>query len=266
MSLRCAIVDDERLAREGLRIQLERSDTIDVEIIGEAASVEEAASLVKDGRLDLLFLDIRMPRQSGFELLAAQPVDRLPLIVFVTAYAEHAVRAFEANAVDYLMKPVSDHRLAECLQRARRRLAELRSADRSRAVTRLLTANPAPSVEQVRKALDGEARRLVVNDSGRQTAVEQADIVAIRAAGDYMCIATLHGEVVSRTTMIRVLSVLGEQFVRIHRSTTVNRDHVVTIVSLGRGRYDVVMRNDMRLSSSKRFRGSVRNLLRHLRG
>lgn len=246
MSIRCAIVDDEKLAREGLRILLERCETFDLDVIGEAKDAREAELIMKSERPDVLFLDINMPGKSGFELLNDVDPDRRPFIVFVTAHPEHAVRGFDASAVDYLLKPVSGQRLTESLRRVCQRIAEREAVSRSRATSRPV--------------------RILINDSGRRTLVDAGDIVCIRAAGDYMCVTTRSDELVCRMTLDRLMHALESQCIRVHRSAAVNPEYVREIVSIGRSRYRIVMGNGISLESSTRFRPSIRRLAARLSG
>jgi two-component system, LytTR family, response regulator len=269
MTIRCAIVDDEKLAREGLRILLQRCEAFDLDVVGEAASVDDALALVQRNRPDLVFLDVNMPGRSGFELVRAVEPDRRPLIVFVTAYPEHAVRGFEASAVDYLLKPVSDRRLVESLRRARTRILEQDAAARTRAMSRLLATPGEATVDEVRAILerDPAARpaRILINDSGRRTSVDLDAIVCIQAAGDYMCVTTREGDLVSRTTLNELMHVLGaERCVRIHRSAAVNPRRVREIVSLGRSRYRLALDNGTTIESSRRYSAAVRRIAARL--
>jgi two-component system LytT family response regulator len=270
MSIRCAIVDDEKLAREGLRILLQRCEAFDLDVIGEAADVGEAESIMRRDRPDVLFLDINMPGRNGFELLNGVDPDLRPLIVFVTAHPEHAVRGFDASAVDYLLKPVSDRRLAECLRRIRERLSERDAVSRSRAMTRLLSCDSGASVSDIREAFvrdrQSQSPRLLLNDSGRRAAVDAHEIVCIRAAGDYMCVTTRLGELVCRTTMRGLMDTVGTQCIRVHRSAAVNPEYVREIVSIGRSRYRIVMDNGISLESSTRYRPSIRRIAARLSG
>lgn len=269
MTIRCAIVDDEKLAREGLRILLQRCEAFDLDIVGEAGSVDDALALVQRDRPDLVFLDVNMPGRGGFDLVRAVDPERRPLIVFVTAYPEHAVRGFEASAVDYLLKPVSDRRLVESLRRARTRIAERDAAARTRAMSRLLASPSATTVDDMRTILERDAgarpARMLINDSGRRTSVELDAIMCIQAAGDYMCVTTRAGDIVSRTTLNELMQVLGaERCVRVHRSAAVNPRQVREIVSLGRSRYRLVLHNGASIESSRRYSAAVRRIAAQL--
>ena len=272
MTIRCAIVDDEKLAREGLRILLQRCHAFDLDVVGEAGSIDDALALLEHDRPDLVFLDINMPGRDGFDLVRAMEPDRRPLIVFVTAYPEHAVHGFEASAVDYLLKPVSDRRLTESLRRVRTRIAERDAAERTHAMSRLLAGGHGDAtLDDVRVLLEGDpaarSARVLINDSGRRIAVDLDAIVCIQAAGDYMCISTTVGDIVSRTTLSVLASVLGvDRCMRVHRSAAVNPRRVREIVSLGRSRYRLLLDNGASLESSRRYSGAVRRIAALIQG
>ena len=269
MSIRCAIVDDEKLAREGLRILLSKCGEFPLEIVGEGTSAKEAVALVKAHKPDLLFLDINMPEKSGFEIFRLVDQADMPFVVFVTAHARFAVKGFEADAVDYLLKPVSEIRLAESLRRVQARIAAKDVAERSRAMHRLLKNKQnisAEAVERILKTPGGPGvNRLQVSDGGRRVHVDVNDIVYIRAAGDYMCITTPDNAYVNRSTMKQLISALNpRQFFRVHRSTVVNIDYIQEVVSLGHCRYNLLMANGEVLQSSKNYRQSIRGITAQL--
>ena len=189
MTIRTILVDDEPLATQGLMLRLEAHD--DVEIVATASNGREAIRAIKTHKPDLVFLDIQMPGFDGFSVVQGLMEVEPPLFVFVTAFGDHALRAFEAQAIDYLMKPVDEDRLAATLDRVRPRLAEKRGAE--------------------------EAERL------KEVLVEHAP----EAAGDYMCIKTADNTLILRETMKDLEKRLDpRRFQRVHRSTIVNLDLV----------------------------------------
>jgi two-component system LytT family response regulator len=211
-----------------------------------------------------------MPGKSGFELLNSVDPERRPLIVFVTAHPEHAVQGFDASAVDYLLKPVSDRRLTESLRRICQRVAERDAVSRSQAMVRLLSGDSGASVSDIREVFVREHQsqpvRIVINDSGRRAIVDTNDIVCIRSAGDYMCVTTRFDELVCRMTLDRLMRTLGTRCVRVHRSVAVNPEYVREIVSIGRSRYRILMHNGISLESSTRYRPSIRRIAARLSG
>jgi len=233
MPIRVLIVDDEPLARRGLQLRL--ADIADIEILGECGDGAAALRAIDELQPDLVFLDVQMPGLDGFATLRALPAAQMPLVVFVTAFDHYAIRAFEASAVDYLLKPVDDSRLHQALFRVREAL-DLREAEQHRA--RLLSllgevsGKPKLSLDE---ALSAESAselkredRLAIRDGGRTVRVPMNSIRWIDAAGDYMCIHTDSETFVLRATMRQLEVQLDPmRFPRVHRSTIVNAARVV---------------------------------------
>jgi two-component system LytT family response regulator len=194
MTIRTILVDDEPLATQGLQLRLQAFD--DVEIVGSAANGREAIRQIKTHKPDLVFLDIQMPGFDGFSVIQGLMDVEPPLFVFVTAYGEHALRAFDAQAVDYLMKPVDEDRLAATIDRVRQRLAERRSAEESERFKEALTEHAPQAAEELAEASpDAPAanryeRMINIKDQGQIFRVDVDTIERIDAAGDYMCIQT----------------------------------------------------------------------------
>ncbi|MCR6662135.1 MAG: LytTR family DNA-binding domain-containing protein [Luteimonas sp.] len=238
LPLRVIIVDDEPLARRGLEIRL--GDHADVEIVGQFGDGASAITALRAHRPDLMFLDVQMPGMDGFETLRHIASDDMPMVVFVTAYDHYAIRAFEASATDYLLKPVEDGRLAQALARARQaRIREQAGAHCSHLLGLLGELSGKPPL-RLDEALRPDALeqlrnedRLAVRDGNRTIRVELRSIRWIDAAGDYMCIH-VDGDgpngrtLVLRATMHELEKQLDPQrFPRIHRSTIVNAGRVI---------------------------------------
>lgn len=246
--MRLLIVDDERIAREGLRRLV--AEEPDVDIVGEASDGAGAVRAIREHRPDVVMLDVRMPRGDGFQVLEALRETEVPAVVFVTAYDEHAVRAFEVNAVDYLLKPFTPERMRRALRRARRRISSgertaLDAGVRDLVGTPLRPGSPA-------------SERIVVRSRGRIRFVSAEDVSLVEAAGDYV---TLHAG--GRTHLVRsTLSDMEERlaphgFVRIGRSHLVNADRTVELRPLGDGRYRIVLDDGSEAESSRRYRDRV---------
>ena len=217
--IRVAIVDDEPFAREGLRLRLSRES--DVEIVGEAGTGEAAIDLVAREHPDLLLLDVQMPGLDGFQTLACMADVHLPLVVFVTAYDRYAVRAFEAHALDYLMKPVDDARLAEALQRARRALVAGAEAAEPARVAGLIAALEAASPAAPPGA-PVPLSRFLVRERGRFRLLPVDDVRWIEAAANYVELHTAGGSHLVRMTLAETEARLsGQGFSRIHRGLLV---------------------------------------------
>nr|WP_276533532.1 LytTR family DNA-binding domain-containing protein [Pseudoxanthomonas mexicana] len=236
--MRAIVVDDEPLARRGLEIRL--AAHADVQIVGYYGDGASAIGGLREHRPDLMFLDVQMPGMDGFQTLRAIPANEMPLVVFVTAYDHYAIRAFEASATDYLLKPVEDSRLAQALARVRQARAQREASGHCAHLLGLLgelSGRPPLDLDEALKpdALDLLRReeKLAVRDGGRIVRVDLHSIRWIDAAGDYMCIHT-DGDgpngntLVLRATMRELERQLDPQrFPRIHRSTIVNARRVV---------------------------------------
>ena len=247
------IVDDEPLARGGLRTLLRR----DPECAGilEAANGKEAVPAILERRPDLVFLDVQMPELDGLGVVSAVGAERMPATIFVTAHDEHAIAAFEMNAVDYLLKPVTEERFAQALARAKSRLANVSGASGAgdtRQVLDLLEALVAPQ---------RHVRRIAVKTSGRTVFVDVDDVDWIAAAENYVELHVgreshlLH---VTLTTLERSLD--PARFLRIHRSTIVQVPRIVELVPGAHGEYEVVLRDGTRLTSGRTYAEKIRAL------
>jgi two-component system LytT family response regulator len=248
--LRTLIVDDEPPARERIRSLLERRR--EIEIVGEAGSGGAAVAAIESLAPDLVFLDVQMPELDGFDVLAALP-RRIPAIVFVTAYDEFALRAFEVNAVDYLLKPIQEQRFTEAVDRV---LERARAPDAERDQTRLRSL---ASDVQARRPL----RRFVVRQHSKVWFVRADDVDWIDADGNYLRLHIAGRVHLVRGAMRWAESELDpEQFYRIHRSAIVNIDRIASMEPHARGEYLVIMRDGARLVTSRAHRDRLKALLR----
>ncbi|MEM1127676.1 MAG: LytTR family DNA-binding domain-containing protein [Bacteroidota bacterium] len=256
-SLRVLIVDDELLARRGVRARLERAGN--VHVVAEAGSGREAIGLIQqhaetEAPIDVVFLDVQMPGVDGFGVVEAVGAARMPVTVFVTAYDQHALRAFEAEALDYLLKPIHDGRFEAALARARSRVAERRESALGRRVADVLSDPPAARLASPPVPTD---TRFLVERGGRVAVVHADDIVWVEAAGDYVQLHTSSTIHLLRETMARMEKRLDPaRFVRIHRSTIVRVDQVRELRPLPNREYGVVLVDgaEVRLSRSYRDR------------
>lgn len=256
--IRTVIIDDEPMARRGVRLMLERDAA--VEVVGEASTGRDAADLMRRERPDLAFLDVQMPGGDGFEALASVGAAAAPAVVFVTAYDEHALRAFEVNAVDYLLKPFDDERFAAALQRGkdavRRREADSVNRRLSQLLDYLQSAPPAP------KPADG-ADRILVKSSGEIFFLKAEEIDWIEAEGDYMKFHVAGRSHLMRETMARLEARLDpKRFVRIHRSTIVNIDRLRKLSPSFAGEYAVVLHDGTKLKLSRGYHERIATLLK----
>ncbi len=265
MTIRTILVDDERLAIQGLELRLQAFD--DVEIVERCANGREAIRAIRTLKPDLVFLDIQMPGFDGFSVVSGVADVEPPLFVFVTAYIEHALKAFEAHAVDYLMKPVEEDRLAATLDRVRQRLAEKRGCEETGRLKEILSeVAPDALPEDMAAAEEPAANRfervLNIKDRGQIFRVEVPDIERIDAAGDYMCIYTADQTLILRETMKDLEKRLDpRKFQRIHRSTIVNLDNVKSVKPHTNGECFLVLGSGTQVKVSRSYRDVVARFL-----
>ena len=264
--LKALIVDDEELARRGLAIRLRKFD--DVEICGECRNGREAVDAVREKMPDIVFLDVQMPGIDGFGVLRRLSGRDMPIVIFVTAYDEFALRAFEANALDYLLKPINDERLSAAIDRARQaRDEKLAFLHRSKLLKLVceLTGREMTLEGAISEAAAAGKRfpvRLAIRDSGETVNVNVASIDWIDAAGDYMCVHADGDTHVLRGTMKRLEQLLDpEKFVRIHRSTIVNRLRVRSLRPHRNGEYFLTLDNSQELKLSRKYKSNLDRLV-----
>jgi two-component system LytT family response regulator len=260
MTIRTILVDDEKLAIQGLQLRLEAFP--DVEVIGTCANGREAIRAIKTEKPDLVFLDIQMPGFDGFSVVKGVMEMEPPLFVFVTAYQEHAIRAFEANAVNYLMKPVDEAKLADTVERVRNRLAEKRSAEEAEKLKDVLAEVSPESLEEITAAEDEVNARfekmINIKDRGQIFRVDVDTIEHIEAAGDYMCIYTADNSLILRETMKDLERRLDPRnFQRVHRSTIVNLDLVRQVKPHTNGECFLVLESGAEVKVSRSYRDVV---------
>ena len=262
MTIRTILVDDEPLAIQGLRLRLEKHE--DVEIIDTCSNGREAIRSIKTHKPDLAFLDIQMPGFDGFSVIQGLMEVEPPLFVFVTAYTDHALRAFEAKAVDYLMKPVDEDRLADTLDRVRQRLAERRSAEEAGKLKEVLAEVAPDAVDNVGSGSDeGHAsnryeKLINIKDRGQIFRVDVDTIEKIDAAGDYMCIYTGDNTLILRETMKDLEKRLDpRRFQRVHRSCIVNLDLVRQVKPHTNGECFLVLDSGSQVKVSRSYRDVV---------
>lgn len=260
MTIRTILVDDEKLAIQGLQLRLEKFE--DVEVIDTCSNGREAIRKIKTEKPDLVFLDIQMPGFDGFSVVKGVMEIEPPLFVFVTAYEEHAIRAFEANAVNYLMKPVDEDKLADTIERVRQRLAEKKSAEDAEQLLDVLAEVAPDRAANFTETSDASADRfeklINVKDRGQIFRVEVDSIEHIEAAGDYMCIYTGDNSLILRETMKDLERRLDpRKFQRVHRSTIVNLDQVRQVKPHTNGECFLVLDSGAEVKVSRSYRDVV---------
>ncbi|RME89923.1 MAG: DNA-binding response regulator [Verrucomicrobia bacterium] len=251
MSIRTVIVDDEPLARERLRKLAEAEG--DLEIVAECADGREAVQAIEEHRPDLVFLDIQMPEMDGFAVLQEVTTPELPVVVFVTAYSQHAIRAFEVHALDYLLKPFTRTRFKQAVERVRQHLQLKQTGDLNRKLTNLLN-----EIRPESRPPD----RLAVRSGGRVFFVRIPDIDWVEAADNYVNLHVGKESHLVRETLTAMEKRLEpHQFVRISRSALVNLDRIRELQPLFHGDYAVILRDGTRLNLSRTHRERLRRFL-----
>jgi two-component system LytT family response regulator len=263
MTIRTILVDDEPLATQGLMLRLQAHD--DVEVIATANNGREAIRAIKTHKPDLVFLDIQMPGFDGFSVIQGLMDVEPPLFVFVTAYSEHALRAFEVQAVDYLEKPVLEDRLATTMERVRQRLAERGAAQHAERLAEALAEHAPEAAEELGEAAPAAApesgrfeKMINIKDQGQIFRVDVDTIERIDAAGDYMCIQTGDNTLILRETMKDLEKRLDpRRFQRVHRSTIVNLDLVRQVKPHTNGECFLVLNSGAQVKVSRSYRDVV---------
>ncbi|MFZ6843609.1 LytR/AlgR family response regulator transcription factor [Undibacterium sp. RuTC16W] len=235
--MRILIVDDERPARDKLRRLLNHETGISA--IQEARDAYEALHIIAEFQPDVAFLDIQMPEVTGIELAASLP-SPAPLIVFVTAYDQYAIRAFDANAIDYLLKPYDQARLQRALMRVRTRLQERLSDNQLPLLTPPTAAYP--------------VQQLLITERGVTRVVRTEQIRWIETADNYVVLHCEHEHPLMRQTLSSLLDTLGTQFARCHRRAAVQLDWIDRIISLEKGDAEIVLRSGEHVACSRQYR------------
>ncbi|MDQ4121599.1 MAG: response regulator [Acidobacteriota bacterium] len=251
--IKTLIVDDEPLARRGIRQLLESE--ADFEIVGEAGNGREAISAVEKHSPELVFLDIQMPLVDGFSFVEKMGAVNLPEIVFVTAYDEHAVRAFEAGAIDYILKPTDPERFHKTLNRIRSRIFS--------GENKFLENKLANLLKELKPTSENYLERIPVkvNDRIRLLNVEEIDWIS--SQGNYIEIHSGRENFLVRETMENIEDKLDpKKFVRIRRSAIVRIEQIKELHALFAGEFEVILKNGTRLESSRRFKKNLDALLK----
>lgn len=270
--MKVVIVDDEPLARKGLAIRL--SELSDIEIVAECANGRDAIEKIPALQPDLVFLDIQMPALNGFQVVNELRICGcpMPLIVFVTAYDNYAIKAFESQALDYVLKPVDDGRLSAAVQKAREQLNLQNLGEHSQRLVNLIADFTGDDCEDIlRRLSQGEPvsgqqypNVLAIKDGSEVKRVNITEIQWIDAAGDYMCVHTSEGTHILRRTMKELVGELDPKiFLRVHRSVIVNVKCVSKLVSQTSGEYHLVLNNGTEVKVSRSHREQVKKMIHH---
>ncbi|TMN43871.1 LytTR family DNA-binding domain-containing protein [Pseudoalteromonas sp. S2755] len=269
--IRTLIVDDEPLARKGLAVRLR--DFSEIEVVELCGSGQQAIDLCKSKDIDLVFLDIQMPNMNGFEVARAlsESVKPLPAIVFVTAFDQYAVKAFEIHALDYILKPVDDNRLKQAVEKVQSYLKTQQDNAHKKKLASFVAGITGNNCEEILKKLaTGDTiedkkfpESLAVKEQGEIIRVSTSSIQWIDAAGDYMCLHCSDGQThILRKTMKDLEQELDPTlFVRVHRSAIVNTKQISKLVTQSSGEYLLVLENGQELKVSRSYRDKVKAAL-----
>jgi two-component system, LytTR family, response regulator len=253
--IRAIIVDDEKPARVRLLELMNREG--DVDVVGTAVNGRDAVGLIREARPDLVFLDVQMPTLDGFGVLQELLPDELPVVIFVTAYDKYAIQAFDAHAVDYLLKPFSDQRFESAINRARKYLRTPESREQAGQLT---------AAAQERRSVDarsGYLDRLVVKAGGNVTFLDVDDVDWIEAAGVYVYLHTGSKVHLYRSSVTQLLQRLDpRRFVRVHRSAAVNTARIRELRTRSHGDFTVVLQNGAEVAMSRGYRAELESWLR----
>lgn len=263
--IRVLIVDDEPLARAGVETMLAADP--EVEVVGLCADGQSALAAIRAQKPDLLFLDVQMPKRDGFEVLAELKAAERPRVIFVTAYDQYAIRAFDYYAVDYLLKPFQDARFVAALARAKGELQRAATDDLGRRVDQLLgevtslTRDLRPAVPETRPAAE-RPEPFVVKAGGDLHFLKKHEIVWIEAQGDFVKVQTTGSSRLVRETLQDIqLKLDAAEFIRIHRSYVVNIAHVRQVTPALYGDHTVLMSDGSKLRLSRNYRGKLKALI-----
>ena len=262
-TLTAIIVDDEELARQGLAMRLQ--DYEQVSVVQNCQNAREAIAAIIEHEPVIVFLDIQMPGMTGFEMISAIQADILPMIIFVTAYDSFAIDAFKIHAVDYLLKPVEDERLADAIEKAARQKTSKSAVNEKQRLLNLAVSLTGKSPAAIGELLDSEeeslehADRLAIKDGTTITFVPIVAIDWLDAAGDYMCVHVKGETLIMRTTMKQLEAKLDPSiFQRVHRSTNVNLRRVEKVSSHINGEFHLTLSCGSSLKMSRSYKEKVK--------
>jgi two-component system LytT family response regulator len=266
--LTAVIVDDEPLALEGLSLRLAKIP--EIKVIGQAENGDEAIKLCQTLEPDVLFLDLQLPGLNGIEVVQAMQSDTLPMIVFVSAYSEYAIEAFELNAIDYVLKPANLGRLQKTVSRILERQNPHQAEKEKFKLLNALGETSGIEITELEEWLESDdplptsinQEIVIKNSDNEKVLVPVKEIKWVDAAGDYMCVHTEKDTHVLRITMKKLQSLLDEkQFARIHKSTIVNLNHVISIKPLRNNESIVTLNDDIELKVSRNYSPVLQNFI-----
>lgn len=262
--IRALIVDDESLAREALAVML--GDDPDVEVIAECRNGREAVRAIREQSPELVFLDIQMPEMDGFQVIEEVGVDQMPVTIFVTAYDKHALRAFAAHALDYLLKPFDHDRFHTAVHRAKTLIRHQKLGEIGDNLLALLQKMGPSNAKRLALENKEPIDRVAIRSGGRIYFLQTDAIDWVEGAGDYLSLHSGEKAHLIRETMAEFYSKLdARKFLRIHRSTIVNIEKIKEIHPMYKGEYIIALTNGKRFKSSRGYRNELRRILDDVR-
>jgi len=253
--VRTVIADDEHLARRKLRILLDSEP--EVQVVAECHDGSQTLAAIRACRPDLLLLDIQMPDLDGFQVLSEIPPGEMPVVIFTSAYDQYAIRAFEAHALDYLLKPFDQGRLHQAIERARFELKQSKDREITHRILELLS-----QVKSDKPSVPGFDGRLVIKTKGRIVFLNLDEIDWVEAAANYVRLNVGKESYLFRETISRTSERLNpNHFIRIHRSMIVNVRKIKELIPVNSGEYIVVLRSGKELSCSRGYRANVQHMI-----
>lgn len=260
------IVDDESLARRGLSLRLQAFD--DIEVIAQCSNGREGVEAIAKLQPQLVFLDIQMPGMDGFDVVRSIQGDAMPMVVFVTAYDQYAVDAFNVHAIDYILKPIEEERLSLAVAKVRDHMHHRDAlTDKAKLLNLIgdITGTTPSDLDELETSLSQKSQypdKISIKDSSTVTIVETKTIDWVDAAGDYMCIHVGDEIHIMRTTMKQLEKQLDPDiFQRVHRSTIVNLNRVKQVCSHMNGEYHLILEGGARLKMSRSFKDKIKHFL-----
>jgi len=264
--IKTIIVDDEVEAREGVQLLLKNDP--DIEILGLSKNGVEAIDMINDHEIDLVFLDIQMPVINGFEVVNSISNARLPHIIFVTAYDQYALKAFEVHAIDYILKPFTDQRFFEGLQRAKQFISQQRVQEQQAKLKQISSsfAEKKANLDQLLVSVENDTdERLIVKEKGKVIFIPLTDILWLQAYDYYVKIHLSECYYTIRESLKKLSQKLPTPpFVRIHKSTIINKDYIKEISATGSAEHAVLLQNGKELKASRSYNESIKSIIKSI--
>lgn len=252
--IRAIIVDDEPFARKGIRRELEHDGA--VEIVAECANGRDAVRSIQEHKPDLVFLDLQMPEVDGFGVVEAVGVENMPMVIFITAYDQFALKAFEIHALDYILKPFDKERFQNALQRAKKQIQQTGVDDLSSRLLGLL--------DDAKNNKEKFLERIVVKNAGKIFFLQTDEIDWIEASDNYVRLHVGKESHLVHGTMSKLESKLDpEKFIRVHRSTIINLSRIKELHPLFHGEYSIRLQSGKELTSSRSYKHNLQKFLQN---